>query len=132
MALMRRVSPPLDPSLFSTPTSSTAVKRKADRDDDIRNEPHPPHSTKGSSKAARLTIPQALEGLGEKMAGSIDNVSSVIQDSLLRFFEPIPSHKQRAILQMQDNDDLDDDEVLTMVNLFQADVTIADSYLAIK
>ena len=66
------------------------------------------------------------------MAGSIDNVSSVIQDSLPRFFEPIPSHKQRAILQMQDNDDLDDDEVLTMVNLFQADVTIADSYLAIK
>ncbi|KAG1777163.1 hypothetical protein EV702DRAFT_1197482 [Suillus placidus] len=122
---------------ISTPGSSTAVKRKADGDDSERYGSRPPHSSKaksasGSSKSQCLTLPLALEGLGDKMVGGIASASSTLQDVVTaHIMEPIPSRKQRAMLQVQEEKDLDDYDAVAMMGLFQADVTITDAYNSI-
>jgi len=45
--------------------------------------------------------------------------------------DPIPLRKQKAILQVQE-EGLEDHEVVAIIEHFQSDVTIADSYLTIK
>jgi hypothetical protein len=123
--------------LISMPGSSTAVKHKADRDNSERYRSHPPHSSKvksasGSSKSQCLTLPLALEGLGEKMVGSIASMSCTLQDVITaHIMEPVPSCKQHAMLQVQEEKDLYDYDAVVMIGLFQADITIADAYNSI-
>jgi len=93
----------------------------------------PASSTAGSSKSQHLTMSLALEELGRKVADSITNATSVLQDTIARHFtDPVPVRKQRAILQVQEEKNLDDNEVVTMMELFQSDVAIADTYNSIK
>jgi hypothetical protein len=77
-------------------------------------------------------LPLALEGLGEKMVGSIANASSTLQDIItVHIMEPVPSRKQHAMLQVQEEKDLDDYDAVAMIGLFQADITITDTYNSI-
>lgn len=76
------MQPFVAPSI-STPGSSTAVKRKADGNDSDQYGSRPPHSSKGksvtgSSKSQCLTLPLALEGLGDKVAGGIATATTVL------------------------------------------------------
>ncbi|KAG1848015.1 hypothetical protein F4604DRAFT_1974037 [Suillus subluteus] len=127
------IQPFVAPSM-STPASSTAVKHKAEGDDNGQHESHPPHSSKGksaagSSKLQRLSMPLALEELGGKVVDSITSTTSALQDTIAgHIMEPVPSHKQCAMLQVQEEKDLDDYDAVAMINLFQFDVTIADAY----
>ncbi|KAG2115539.1 hypothetical protein BD769DRAFT_1673064 [Suillus cothurnatus] len=131
------ILPPFVASLVSTPGSSTMVKRKADGDDSEQYGSSPPHSSKaksasGSSKSQHLMLPLALEGLGEKKVGSIGSASPTLQDIITaHIMEPVPSHKQCAMLQVQEEKDLDDYDAVAMIGLFQADITIADAYNSI-
>jgi len=128
---------PFVASLVSTPGSSTMVKRKADGDDSEQYGSSPPHSSKaksasGLSKSQHLMLPLALEGLGEKKVGSIGSASPTLQDIITaHIMEPVPSHKQCAMLQVQEEKDLDDYDTVAMIGLFQADITIADAYNSI-
>jgi hypothetical protein len=119
----------------STPASSTAVKRKAEGDDSSRHESRPPQSSKGksSSKSQRLSMPSALEDFGGKMAHSLSSATTAFQETVAgHFVEPIPLRKQKAILRVQEEEDLDVHEIVTLINLFESDVSKADSYLSIK
>jgi hypothetical protein len=122
----------------STPASLTAFKRKATDNDTSRQESRPPHSSKsgksagGSSKSQCLTMLVALEELGGKVSTSINTATTALQEVVSgRLIEPAPVRKQRAIRQVQEEQDLDDHEVLTLIKVFQSDVTAADSYLNI-
>jgi hypothetical protein len=60
-------------------------------------------------KSQRLMLPLTLEKLGEKMVSCIASVSSTLQDVITaHIMEPIPSCKQHAMLQVQEEKDLDD------------------------
>jgi len=122
----------------STPASSTAFKCKTTDDDTSCQESHPPHSSKlgksagGSSKSQCLTMLVALEELGGKVSTSINTATTALQEVISgHLIEPAPVCKQRAICQVQEEQDLDDHEVLTLIKVFQSDVTAADSYLNI-
>jgi len=74
----------------------------------------------------------ALEELGGKVSTSINTATTALQEVVSgRLIEPAPVCKQRAIRQVQEEQDLDDHEVLTLIKVFQSDVTAADSYLNI-
>jgi hypothetical protein len=45
--------------------------------------------------------------------------------------DPVPLHKQKAILQVQE-EGLEDHEVVAIIEHFQSDISIADLYLSIK
>ncbi|KAG1776148.1 hypothetical protein EV702DRAFT_1198454 [Suillus placidus] len=108
----------LVPSLGSTSTlaSSMAIKRKLVKDDSSHQESCPPHSSK-SGKSVTSSINTAIITLQEAVSG--------------HFVEPLPMRKQRAIRQVQEEDDLDDHEVLKMIKVFESDIAVADSYLNI-
>jgi len=55
---------------------------------------------------------------------------NALEVSNLRSVDPSPMRKQRAIVQVQ-REDLEDHEMMAMIEQFQADVAIADTYLAI-
>jgi hypothetical protein len=118
------VMQPFVAPLISMPGSSTAVKCKVDRDNSEWYRSHPPHSSKvksasGSSKSQCLTLPLALEGLGEKMVGSIASMSCTLQDVITaHIMEPVPSCKQHAMLQVQEEKDLYDYDAVVMIGLF--------------
>jgi len=48
-----------------------------------------------------------------------------------RMVDPIPLRKRSAIIQLQ-GEDLEDHQIVEITKLFQADVSIADTYLAIE
>ena len=130
------IEPFVAPSI-STPASSTAVKRKNEGDDGERHKSRPPHSSKGksmagSSKSQRLTMPVALKEMAGEVASSITSAGSALQDTITgRLAEPVSIRKQRAMLRVQEEKDLDDYEVVAMINLFQSDVATADAYNSI-
>lgn len=70
----------------------------------------------------------ALEQLGESLKKLISALEYTPETCAV---DPIPLRKQRAIVKVQ-KEDLQDDEILSLINQFQADVKIADSYLAIE
>jgi hypothetical protein len=112
-----------------------AVKRKAKEDDSLHHESCPLQSSKGksSSKSQHLPMPSALEDFGGKMAHSLSSATTVFQETVTgHFVEPIPLCKQKVILQVQEEEDLDVHEIVTMINLFESDISKADSYLSIK
>lgn len=82
-------------------------------------------SVSASQHAASL---HAFGQLGESLKQLI---SALEHTSETGSFDPIPLRKQKAIVKVQ-KEDLQDDEVLSLINQFQADVKIADSYLAIE
>jgi hypothetical protein len=112
-----------------------AVKHKAKGDNSSCHESHPPQSSKGksSSKSQYLSMPSALEDFGGKMTHSLSGATTVCQETVAsHFVEPIPLHKQKVILWVQEEEDLDVHEIVTMINLFEWDVSKADSNLSIK
>jgi hypothetical protein len=122
----------------STPASSTTFKCKATDNDTSCQESCPLHSSKlgksagGSSKSQHLTMLVALEELGGKVLTSINTPTTALQEVVSgHLIEPAPVHKQRAICQVQEEQDLDDHKVLTLIKVFQSDVTATDSYLNI-
>jgi len=68
------------------------------------------------------------------MAHSLSSATTVSFQEMVagHFVEPIPLHKQKVILRVQEEEDLDVHEIVTMINLFELDVSKADSYLSIK
>ncbi|KAG2353254.1 hypothetical protein BDR07DRAFT_1380812 [Suillus spraguei] len=72
-------------------------------------------SVSGSSKVQHLTMLVALEEMGDKVAD-------------MHIMEHVPTHKQRAMLRVQEEKDLDDYDAMVMINLFKSDITIADAY----
>jgi len=135
----------------STPGTSTIAsgKRKAgggsDSGDNTRTLARPPTSTKSASesgksvKSPRVAIPQAFQDMSKEihnLTNSFDRATDVMQEratqiALRPVVDPIPVHKQRAIIQLQ-KEGLEDHEVVEVIKHFQADVTIADSYLVIE
>ncbi|KAG1866572.1 hypothetical protein DFJ58DRAFT_769789 [Suillus subalutaceus] len=85
----------------------------------------PSVSVSASQRAASL---HAFEQLGESLKQLISALEYTPETSS---FDLIPLRKQRAIVQVQ-KEDLQDDEILSLIHLFQGDVKIADSYLAIE
>jgi hypothetical protein len=74
-------------------------------------------------------MPLALEELGEKVADSIADATSMFRDFVAgHFTDPVPVRKQCAVLRVQEEKSLNDYEVVTMMDLFLADVTIVDTY----
>jgi hypothetical protein len=137
------------PSTSSTPTSSTAAgKRKADGGDSARTLARPPNSTKsmGSSstsgrsvKSQRVTLPEAFQQMSTEIHGlgsSFDRAASALQERnshvVTHSVDPIPLRKQKAIIQLQREEGLEDHEVVAAIKHFQNDVAVADSYLAIE
>ncbi|KAG1892407.1 hypothetical protein F4604DRAFT_1699267 [Suillus subluteus] len=107
--------PRFDPSDFSSSESKS----------DDKNIYAPSVSVSASQRAASL---HAFEQLGESLKQLISALEYTPETSS---FDPIPLRKQRAIVQVQ-KEDLQDDEILSLINLFQGDVKITDSYLAIE
>lgn len=67
------------------------------------------------------------------MAHSLSSATTAFQETVAgHFVEPIPLRKQKAILRVQEEEDLDVHEIVTLINLFESDVSKADSYLSIK
>lgn len=57
------------------------------------------------------------------------SATTVLNDAVAAHaVEPVPSCKQCAIIRVQEEEDLDDYDAVAMINIFQSDVTIADSY----
>src|SRR5882757_1156251 len=134
--------PPLDPSIFtSAPPSTASGKRKAIEDDDSAiSVVRPSHSTKSgdSGKSPRLSMPLAIQQMGSNLLGlnsTFEHATNAFEvntsNTIARSVDPIPLHRQKAVLQLQD-EDLEDHQLLTILNKFQGDIAIVDIYLAIK
>jgi hypothetical protein len=87
-------------------------------------------------------MPEAVQQMGtdiqeftKGLTTSFDCATNVLEarttHNITHSVDPIPLHKQKAILQVQE-EGLEDHEVVAIIEHFQSDVTIADSYLAIK
>jgi hypothetical protein len=77
-------------------------------------------------------MPVALKEMAGEVASSITSAGSALQDTITgRLAEPVSIRKQRAMLRVQEEKDLDDYEVVAMINLFQSDVATADAYNSI-
>lgn len=134
--------PPLDPSIFtSTPSSAVSGKRKAIEDDSSTlSLARPPHSTKSgdSGKSPRLSMPLAIQQMGSNLLGlnsTFERVTDAFEvntsNTIARSVDPIPLRRQKAVLQLQD-EDLDDHQLLNILNKFQNDIALVDIYLALK
>jgi hypothetical protein len=133
----------------STPGTSTIAsgKRKAGGgpDDSMRTLARPPGSTKSATesgksvKSQHVAIPQAFQDMGKEihnLSNSFDRATDVMQEHATQvasrpMVDPIPVRKHKAISQLQ-KEGLEDREVVEVIKHFQADVAIADSYLAIE
>jgi hypothetical protein len=135
--------PPLDPSVFTSAPSSTVSsgKRKAiDDSSTVSDLVRPPHSTKSgdSGKSPRLSMPLAIQQMGSNLLGinsTFERATNVIEvntsNTIARSVDPIPLRRQKAVLQLQ-NEDLEDHQLLNILNKFQSDIAIVDIYLAIE
>lgn len=70
----------------------------------------------------------AVEQLGENVRKL---VSALEHKPEMPPLDPIPLCKQKAIVKVQ-KEDLGDDDILSLIKVFQADVESADAYLAIE
>lgn len=138
--------PPLDPSAFTSAPSSTVSsgKRKAIDDSSTVSLVRPPYSTKSgdSGKSPRLTMPLAIQEMGSNLLGinstferAFERATNALEvntsNTIARSVDPIPLRRQRAVLQLQ-NEDLEDSQLLNILNKFQSDIAIVDIYLAIE
>lgn len=82
-----------------------------------------------ASTSQHASFLHAFEQLGESLNRLISAFEHTPEATCS--VDPIPLRKQRAIVKVQ-KEDLDDNDILSLIILFQADVTIADSYLAIE
>ncbi|KAG0709678.1 hypothetical protein DFH29DRAFT_993077 [Suillus ampliporus] len=125
------MQPSFDPCNLSSSDSSG-------ESDDMWIEYHPPKYSNAqrnapsvSTEALHVSLLQSLERFGEavrKLAFEQPLYSPGTSTSCS--VDPIPVRKRRAIIQVQ-KEDLEDHEILIIINVFQADVAVADSYLAI-
>ena len=153
--------PNFTPSTPGTSSTIASGKRKAggDSDDTMRSLARPPHSTKSASesgksiKSQRVAIPEAFQDMSKEihnLTNSFDRATDVMDErttqvvSLMHkhvaqvdsrptaaVVDPIPVRKQKAIIQLQ-KEGLADHETVEIIKHFQADVSIADSYLVIE
>jgi hypothetical protein len=121
-----------------------------DHDDSPRTLAHPPNSSKSisqsqserSMKSVLLTMPEAVKEVGSQIQGlsqglttSFDHAANALEEctahTITNSVEPIPLRKKRAIHQVQEEDH-EDHEMVAIIEHFQNDVSIADSYLEIE
>ncbi|KAG2096758.1 uncharacterized protein F5147DRAFT_778265 [Suillus discolor] len=141
----------------STPSlSKTLGKRRAIADDDDSQAMgRPPNSTKtvvsstSTSKSAKSQccgISDAFDHMSDEIHGlrlSFNNAMSAIQECMSHMHEhmshdvahsvdPVPVHKQRAVVHVQQEEGLTDMQMVAVMMHIQADVAIADTYLSIQ
>ncbi|KAH7917034.1 hypothetical protein BV22DRAFT_1135758, partial [Leucogyrophana mollusca] len=138
------LQPPPKPSssVTASPSFFTLTKRKLDDDDNSSMaSARAPSSTRTvdsstSSAKRRLTAPVALNRVGDQLS----NMNDTLQRSTLalstRFdglgVQPPPARKSAASESaLLAEDDLDTDELVMLMDIFQADVATADSYLVL-
>jgi hypothetical protein len=152
--------PNFTPSTPGTSTIASG-KRKASGDsgDNMRGLARPPHSTKSASesgksiKSQRVAVPEAFQDMSKEihyLSSSFDRATDVMHERttqvvslmheraahvascpIVAVVDPIPVRKQKAIIQLQ-KEGLADHETVEIIKHFQADVSIADSYLVIE
>ncbi|KAG1889688.1 uncharacterized protein F5891DRAFT_987277 [Suillus fuscotomentosus] len=133
----------------STPGTSTIAsgKQKAagESGDNMRSLARPPGSTKSASesgksvKSPRVAVPEAFQSMSKEihnLSTSFDRATDVMHERATQVasrptVDPIPVRKQKAIIQLQ-KEGLEDHEIIEIIKHFQADVSIADSYLVIE
>ncbi|KAG2141216.1 hypothetical protein DEU56DRAFT_911323 [Suillus clintonianus] len=120
---------------FTPGTSGMSVaagKHKADSDEFMRTSSRPPNTSK--SKVAVLAFGKVTQ-IGSDirdLSTSFDHAAIVFQERTPHTIDPIPLRRQKAIIQLQKEDGLEDHQVVVVIKHFQKDVAITDSYLAIE
>ncbi|KAH9021496.1 hypothetical protein EDB85DRAFT_2152307 [Lactarius pseudohatsudake] len=136
-------TPPPSPSRASTSTAildyslvpatrltSTSLKRRS------------PTSEPGSAASAstgRAPIRQRLTGAGalHGISSGLVEFNSIFRDGLESMANPgidaTPKRKKAAMTRVQElEDDLEDEQLLSIIDLFQVDVSAADTYMTLK
>ncbi|KAH9052227.1 hypothetical protein EDB87DRAFT_1692702 [Lactarius vividus] len=133
-------TPPPSPSHTSTPTAipdyslvpashltSTSLKRRS------------PTSETGSASTGHAPIRQRLTSAGalHGISSGLVEFNSIFHDGLESMADPgfdaTPKRKKAAMTHVQElEDDLEGEQLLSIIDLFQVDVSAADTYMTLK
>lgn len=119
----------------TAPVSASQHKRRHSALDDISVSSGTSTPSSGSAKRRQIASgPAALNSLTEHLAAFTDAFrSSAEMDTAPPPIAPSPQRKMLAIERAQDlEDDLDDDSMILLINLFQKESSSADAYLVLK
>lgn len=99
-----------------------------------------PASESGSVLTSCAPIRQRLTGAGalQGISSGLVEFNSIFRDGLESMANPhgvdaTPKRKKAAMIRLQElEDDLEDEQLLSIIDLFQADVSAADTYMTLK
>jgi hypothetical protein len=99
-----------------------------------------PTSESGSASTSRAPIRQRLTGAGalQGISSGLLEFNGIFRDGLESMANPCgidatPKRKKDAMTRVQElEDDLDDEQLLSIIDIFQADVSAADTYMTLK
>jgi hypothetical protein len=128
---------PLDPSTF-TPSSTSAGKRKATEEDDIVLRAtlihwHPPDSSKSgaSGKSARLSMLVVIQQMRTEVHGLNSTFGCATNAIVAGTSNSVSARRHKAVVQLE-KENLDDNQLLTIVTKFQSDIGLVDVYLTMS
>ena len=99
-----------------------------------------PIAESASALTGQAPIRQRLTGVGalHGISSSLVEFNGIFQDGLESMANPrdvdtTPKRKRAAMTRVQELEaDLDDEQLLSLIDLFQADVSAADTYMTLK